>query len=338
VLAGKILLFSWIWVREIRPKYVGVADFFDTRMDAPSAALQVEIATPAFEALRSLPDGQIIWKGPVATFAAGAATVAAATMLLKADPNGSQVGGVTREAAAAVVVDAAERGAQVDEELLARARTLRVAAEQLGLTAPPPEPSAASLLAVSSPPERVVGDTLAAARKAGIEDVFATAEASLETVKSLLSQVNLRYVELAGGIAGGALGVGVAVPFADAQYSVLSVMGGGNEAQLYITCGVLRDVRHERATALELCNKLVRNSPAYPIFLHEAEVGWDILISNVFSIRALAADPQFLADSVRGLPVVADAVRPRFSEAGLGGAPFQWNDKDLRRVFLESML
>lgn len=166
------------------------------------------------------------------------------------------------------------------------------------------------------------------------EDLLAAAKATLERVKSLTVQIGLKYVELPEA----PVGVGIAVAFGGTRYTVLSVMGGGSEGQLYITAGILRDIQQDRLTALGLCNGMVRENPAYPIYLHEAPMGWDILVSNMLSIRVLFESPTFFANAVRALPLVADNVRPKFWEANLGGRPFSWNSEDLNRLLLVSML
>lgn len=168
----------------------------------------------------------------------------------------------------------------------------------------------------------------------GLEDYLAAAKATLERVKSLTNQVGLKYAELPEA----PVGVGIAVGFGETQCVVLSVMGGGSEGQLNITSGILRDIKQDRVTALSLCNGMVRDNPAYPIYLHDAPMGWDILVSNVFSIRMLIETPTFFANAVRALPLVADNVRPKFLEANLGGQPFNWNPEDLNRLLLVSML
>jgi hypothetical protein len=168
----------------------------------------------------------------------------------------------------------------------------------------------------------------------GLDDLLAAAKATLERIKSLTTQVGLKYFELPEA----PVGVGIAVAFAETQYTVLSVMGGGSEGQLNVTSGILRDIKQDRVTALSLCNGMVRDNPAYPIYLHDAPMGWDILVSNVFSIRMLFESPTFFANAVRALPLVADNVRPKFREANLGGQPFNWNAEDLNRLLLVSML
>jgi hypothetical protein len=171
-------------------------------------------------------------------------------------------------------------------------------------------------------------------RDQGSGDLLADAKASLERIKLLTNQVGLKYVELPEA----PVGVGIAIAFAETQYTVLSVMGGGSENQLNVTSGILRDINQDRLTALSLCNGMVRDNPAYPIYLHDAPMGWDILVSNVFFIKMLFESPTYFANAVHALPKVADHVRSKFWEANLGGKPFNWNTEDLNRLLLVSML
>lgn len=166
-----------------------------------------------------------------------------------------------------------------------------------------------------------------------MDDLLADAKKTMDRVKALTTQIGWTYIDLEF-----VTGVGIAIGFGPTQYTVLSVMGGGNEGQLNIIAGVLRDIRQDRLTALYLCNGLVRDNPAYPVYLHDAEIGWDILVSNIFSVQLLLENPVFFAKSVRALPQVADLVRPTFLDAELSGQPFTWDEENRHRLFMESMM
>lgn len=167
-----------------------------------------------------------------------------------------------------------------------------------------------------------------------MDDFLADAKVTMERLKALTIQIGWTYIALQEFSTGG----GIAIGFGSTQYTVLSVMGGGNEGQLNITAGVLRDIQQDRLTALNICNGLVRDNPAYPVYLHDADIGWDILDSNVFFVQLLFENPAFFAKSVRALPQVADLVRPTFLEAGLSGQPFNWDEDNRTRLFIESMM
>jgi hypothetical protein len=164
-------------------------------------------------------------------------------------------------------------------------------------------------------------------------DLLAAARLSLSQVRRLTAEAGLSYVDLEENPAG----VGIAVRFGE-QCVLLSVIAGGSEEQVYITTGILHDVKRDRTVILDLCNDMVRDNPAYPIYLHDDESGWDILLSNVYPIRALAALPEFFQNSVRALPEVAESARGRFLEADLGGEAFGSERSDLSRLLAESIL
>ena len=170
-------------------------------------------------------------------------------------------------------------------------------------------------------------------RTAASPELLEAARLSLSQVRKLAAQAGLAYVDLDENPAG----VGIAIELGE-QCVVLSVIAGGSEEQLYITTGVLRDVSRDRTAILDLCNDMVRDNPAYPIYLHEDEHGWDVLLSNVFPIEMLAALPEFFQNSVRTLPEVAAVARNRFVEAGLDGQPFRQSEEDLNRLLAESIL
>lgn len=164
-------------------------------------------------------------------------------------------------------------------------------------------------------------------------DLLAAARLSLSQVRELTAQIGLAPLDLDENPAG----VGIAVEFEE-QCVILSIIAGGSESQLYITTGVLRDVKRERAAILDLCNDMVRDNPAYPIYLHDKDESWDVILSNVFPIRFLAAQPEFFQNSILALPEVAEAARSRFVQAGLGGEPFSADREDLDRLLAESIL
>lgn len=302
ILAGKIFMFTSIWSSVIAPQ-LKLGDFFDMHLEAPSEAMKADIAAAAQAALPALPPDLTIWNSKSLMVSAASAARAAATTLL----------------------DAAKNGVQLNEAVLATARRT--------LEPPPAEQSARE-------PTRTSDSGSQDASAEGADDIFdeflAAAKASLDRAKALASQVGLKYVELPRPAM--PVGVGIAMAFGDTHFVVLSVMGGGNEDQLNITAGVLRDIRQDREKALGLCNGMVRDNPAYPIYLHDAQIGWDILVSNMYPLQLLVDNPTFFANAVRALPIVAEAARSKFAEAELGGQPFRWNGEELDRLLLVGMV
>src|SRR3954470_21566666 len=109
-----------------------------------------------------------------------------------------------------------------------------------------------------------------------MDELIELAKQQLERVKVLCAQSGLKYQELAPTFMGG----GVAVGFGETDYVILSIAGGGNENQLLVTSGVLNDIRQDRLLALEAANHFTSNNTAYPVFLHDAEVGWALLVQQ----------------------------------------------------------
>ena len=168
-----------------------------------------------------------------------------------------------------------------------------------------------------------------------LPDYLETASRQLERVKLLVHQVGLKYIELPAG----PFAVGVAVAFGETDYDVLSVGAGGNENQLAITCGVLRDIDQDRQAALDACNSKTRDCPAYPFYLHDASAGWDINVQQLFPVDLLTGEPQFFYNSVRNLPIVTERAREEFAtDQSFGGTPYRLNDEDLTRLLIRSSM
>lgn len=169
-----------------------------------------------------------------------------------------------------------------------------------------------------------------------MDELIGLARQQLERVKVLCTQSGLSYVEINPTF----MGVGVAVGFSDTEYVVLSVAAGGNENQLQITSGVLFDINRDRLTALEAANSFTSDNSAYPVYLHDAEVGWDLLMQQTLPIELLLDVPPFFTEfCVRALPQVVNGYRVAIAERwDLGGRPWQWTTEDLDALLLRSML
>jgi hypothetical protein len=146
--------------------------------------------------------------------------------------------------------------------------------------------------------------------------------------------VSLKFVELEPAI----FGVGIAVGFGDNDFVVMAIAGGGSENQVSLSCGVLRDVRQDRLLVLHECNRLTQNNPAYPFYLHDAEIGWDVLTTVTFPLNLLLDTPKFLGGVLRGLPQVAAEGRTQLLSEEVGGLPYAWDRNDLQRLLLRSLL
>ena len=127
LLAGKILVFTWIWTREsyrnveqLEPMY-----FFEMNLSPPCGGqFQVDIAASAFEALETMSPTEVIWKTRTAPFTAESARIFASIMMLEGDVRGAPLSDLARVAAATVLVDAAQRGAGLDRDVVSRAQRI----------------------------------------------------------------------------------------------------------------------------------------------------------------------------------------------------------------------
>ncbi len=164
-------------------------------------------------------------------------------------------------------------------------------------------------------------------------DLLGSARETVRRLEALSQTVGLKYLELPEA----PVSAGIAIGFGDVDYVVVSVIGG-DEATVSISCGVLRDIERDEARALRLCNDLTRNRPAYPVYLHDAPIGWDILLSTQLPTQILLADPAFYDALVRGLPTIAAEARAAAEESRLGGAPYRWTEDDVQRLLVCSSM
>jgi hypothetical protein len=168
-----------------------------------------------------------------------------------------------------------------------------------------------------------------------VDDIIAVAKQQLKRIKVALTQADLNYAELPDQV----FGVGVAVGFSQAEYVVLSVMAGGMENQLMMTGGILKDVNQDRLAALDACNRFNQSNTAFPVFLHDAEIGWSILVQQTHPIEVVLDVPEFFIGNVRSIPQIVAQYRETLAkEWSLGGRPWAWNEEDHRALLMSSML
>ena len=166
-------------------------------------------------------------------------------------------------------------------------------------------------------------------------ELLEPARAQMRRVMALATQVGLHHVDLGEC----AIGVGVGIPFDETHVVLLSISGGGNESQLLITSGVVRDIGPDDLGALRFCNDKTRDNPSLPCFVHQAEVGTDVLLQLRHPVNVLLATPQWFRSLVEAMPPYTDGVRRDLAEkAGVGGQPYRWDGEDLHRLLLRSML
>lgn len=94
----------------------------------------------------------------------------------------------------------------------------------------------------------------------------------------------------------------------------------------------------DSSVVLNACNDLTGNNPAFPTFLHDAEIGWDVLIQNSFPVQLLVDVPEFFFSCVSALPSAANDARVTLVDLGIGGNPYRWNKHDVDRLFVCSFV
>jgi hypothetical protein len=167
-----------------------------------------------------------------------------------------------------------------------------------------------------------------------VEELIALAKSQLGRVKALCTQVGLKYVELPDNLFGAGVGAG----FGEAQYVVLSVMGGGSENKLLITSGVVKNIKQDRLAALTACNSFTSGNTLFPVYLHDADNGWSLLMQLTYTIDLLLDNPDYFSLVVRTTPQIAAQHRAELAEKyDLGGQAWQWTAEDLSMLLTKSL-
>lgn len=170
-----------------------------------------------------------------------------------------------------------------------------------------------------------------------MEEFRELARAQLGRIKALCSQVGLKYAELPDPVI--EIGVGFAVGFGADGYVILSVLAGGNEGKVMITNGLLKDIRQDRLAALNACNSMTSGNSLFPVYLHDAETGWSLLMQLTYPVDLLLGNPDYFAMIVPTTLQVAAQHRADLAEKyDLGGQPWQWTADDLGLLLLKSLL
>lgn len=159
------------------------------------------------------------------------------------------------------------------------------------------------------------------------------ARSQLERLKVVVSQLGLNYYELPAC----PFGLGVAIAESETRFVLLSVFFEPGVGVAYTTSGVLKNVEHDRPRVLEVCNARTRDNPLFPIYLHDADEGWDILASQRLPIDLLVNNPQFLEEHIQAYRVIIEKALPAFQEAGVRGERHKWSE-DLPRLLVRSLI
>ncbi|HEX5495683.1 MAG TPA: hypothetical protein VFX70_14020 [Mycobacteriales bacterium] len=104
---------------------------------------------------------------------------------------------------------------------------------------------------------------------------------------------------------------------------------------------MLNDIKPDRVTALEAANYFNQGNTAYPVYLHDARVGWALLMQQTHPIGYgyLLNVPQYFNSCVRALPRVVIEYRKTIAEKwDLGGRAWEWGPEDHNSLLLRSMI
>lgn len=122
------------------------------------------------------------------------------------------------------------------------------------------------------------------------------------------------------------------------RFVMVSVLAfDDSEHMVRLTTPVLKDVVQRRGRALDFCNELTRENPAYPCILHETDEGSDLLIKQCYPHDLLLTAPEFFRGKLGSLPSVASVTRDRAADAGLSGSVYEWSAADFWRLSTRSM-
>jgi hypothetical protein len=158
------------------------------------------------------------------------------------------------------------------------------------------------------------------------------ARAQLDRLRVVLDGLSLKYVEIEPRMTA----VGLAVAFGDAEFSVLSI-SGGNSSYVYVTAGALKDVSHEKLQILEVCNDYVADRAEVPVYLHDADIGWDVLAQATHPVELYVDVPAYFGLILRAVPNAAIGVRQALGAKGVAGEPYKFSEQDLNRLFITSV-
>ncbi len=156
----------------------------------------------------------------------------------------------------------------------------------------------------------------------------------LDQIKQVLeNDLGLQYVEGTDM----SIGVGLGVAWSETDFLALSV-SLGSPSNLYITGGIYRDIPQDRLSALEAVNSLNQDNPAYTAFLHDAEIGWDLLLQQCLPIQLFVDIPPFLGACLQPTLGRIEEAREKCKELGVAGTGYRWVSDDLQRLLQTSLI
>ena len=79
---------------------------------------------------------------------------------------------------------------------------------------------------------------------------------------------------------------------------------------------------------------------AYPVHLHDAEIGWDILLTLTYPIALFENEPGFVTGWAlnAGHATTVASVRESLVEAEVSFRPYEWNADDAQRLLTRTLI
>jgi len=167
-----------------------------------------------------------------------------------------------------------------------------------------------------------------------MRELMGQAPTTLGQITALLHVLDVMYAPLPDAPAG----LGVAVSFEESGFEVISVLGPPNDLNVSLTVGIAKDVPQDRLALLDFCNSHTKAWSAFPVYLHDAPDGWDVVLQVNYPVQVLVDIPPFFMSMLQGVLDVGNHVRRSFVDAGLGGQPYEWGPDDTLRLLHRSTM
>ncbi|WP_194905276.1 hypothetical protein [Catenulispora rubra] len=167
----------------------------------------------------------------------------------------------------------------------------------------------------------------------------ALAAQQLNRIKVLCDGLGLKYLELPDFV----MGVGMVVGFGETEYALLSIMAG-QENRIMVSGGIVKDINHDdinhdRLAALEAANSFTRDNTFFPVYFHDAEAGWSLILHQTHLLEAMLAAPDYFSLIVRTVPQMVTEYRRQLAEKGtVIGTAWRWTPEDHNLLLIKSIL
>jgi len=162
----------------------------------------------------------------------------------------------------------------------------------------------------------------------------ASAAQQLNRIKGLCDGLGLKYLDVPDFV----MGVGMVIGFGETEYALLSIMTG-QENRLMVSGGIVKDINHDRVAALEAANSFTRDNSFFPVYFHDAEAGWSLILHQTHLLEAMLAAPDYFSLIVRSVPQMVTEYRRQLAEKGtVIGTEWRWTPEDHNLLLIKSIL